>query len=168
MDPSHTIFVLIKRKLPALAKQDQPTMTFSSPLWHSVPKTQAKALFLSLRVSFYMFLSWSFILLVLWLSRKWMHVFFGGMWSRMILFDKMGWESVVCAVSQGGNWIIPGREGTLGNIVAQLPLNCGLESFIRLAMLPEVCACVCVCAGYTVCMYVSMCRQFPSVRICAH
>lgn len=56
LNSSHTLFVLIIRKLPASAKRDQPTATFSSSLWHSAHKSQAK-LFFFLSVSLFTWLS---------------------------------------------------------------------------------------------------------------
>lgn len=56
LNSSHTLFVLIIRKLPASAKRDQPTMTFSSSLWHSAHKSQAK-LFFFLSVSLFTWFS---------------------------------------------------------------------------------------------------------------
>lgn len=71
-----------------------------------------------------MFLSWSFIPLGLWLKKK-THVICVGMQSWVGLFDKIGWESVVYAVGQRGNWIIPGWEGTSGNSLVSSKLWLG-------------------------------------------
>lgn len=101
-----------------------------------------QTVFLSLRVSLYMILSQCFIPLGLWLSRKGMHVVCGGMWSWMRLFDKMGWESVVCAVGQKGNWIIPGWECTLGNSPVFCVLRLELSS-LRIAFFVRARVCQC-------------------------
>lgn len=44
------------------------------------------------------------------------------------------------------------------------PLNCGLESFIGLAVLPEVCVCMCVCDHE----YACMCLYEQEVSMCMH
>ncbi len=116
-----------------------------------------------------MFLSWSFIPLGLWLSRKEMHVVCVGMQSWMGLFDKMGWESVVCAVGQRGNWIIPGWEGTSGNSPVSSELWLG--EFHRLSRAPQsVCMCVYVCVFECVHVCVCVCvrKRFACVCIRVH
>lgn len=78
------------------------------------------------------------------------------------------WDEKVSYVQSAKGEIESFRVGKAHRGIALFPLNCGLESFIGLAVLPEMCACVCVfeCVHKYVCVCVN--KRFPCVYICVH
>lgn len=71
------------------------------------------------------------------------------------------WDEKVSYVRPKGKLNHSGLGRHVGGI-ALFPLNCGLESFVGLAVLPKVCVSVCTSMGICICL----CDQ--AVSMCMH
>lgn len=146
-----------------MAKRDQPTMTFSFSLCHSSPKSLAKPFF-----SFSLCLSLHVPQLVLYSI--------GVMIEQQRDACRLCWNVELngpvwlngmrkcCMWSRPKGEIESFRVGKAHWGIVLFPLSCGLESFIGLAVLPEVCVYVFECVYEYACMYVFVWRRFPCVQ----